>query len=341
MNFTSGLPVAAMAAALTWYGESSLIRSAHTSSGSPIETQTSVSRTSQPSTAAGTSSLTVIVAPVSFATERAWSTISSRGRSELGLQIADVHPQLRCPDQVGVGHVEPRVPEIAEHDLVQRLRHVFPEREEVRKDLGRVPFVGQTVVDRHASPACQFLGGLLGEAAVLDGVVHASQNAGGVLDGLLVAHVGAGRADEGDVSALIVGGHLERAPGTGRVLLEDQRDLLPDQPLSLPSLPLGGLELGRQIEEVADLAGLKSASRKQMSTLSMVRSCRLLKRFASIGLVSSGAATSGPSSSRCALFASPARPVDSSRFRRRFQPTSRPAAEQQDQHQGRSPMPAR
>ena len=56
MNFTSGLPVAAIAAALTWYGESSLMRSAQTSSGSPIETQTSLSRTSQPLTASESTS---------------------------------------------------------------------------------------------------------------------------------------------------------------------------------------------------------------------------------------------------------------------------------------------
>ena len=97
MNLTSGLPVAAMAAALTWYGESSLMRSAHTSSGSPIETQTSVSRTSQPWTAVGESSLMVILAPVSFAMERARSTISARGHSELGLQTRTSIPNFAAP----------------------------------------------------------------------------------------------------------------------------------------------------------------------------------------------------------------------------------------------------
>ena len=42
MNFASGLPVAAIIAASTWYGRRSAIRSSQTASGSPIETHTSV-----------------------------------------------------------------------------------------------------------------------------------------------------------------------------------------------------------------------------------------------------------------------------------------------------------
>ena len=89
---------------------------------------------------------------------------------------------------------------------------------------------------------------LLAEAAVLDRVVHAAEHAGGVLDRLLVAHVRAGGADEGDVRALVVGGDLERAARPGRVLLEDQRDLLADELLFLPALLLGRLQLGREVD---------------------------------------------------------------------------------------------
>ena len=42
MNFASGLPVASIIAASTWYERSSATRSSHTASGSPIDTQTSV-----------------------------------------------------------------------------------------------------------------------------------------------------------------------------------------------------------------------------------------------------------------------------------------------------------
>ena len=50
--------------------------------------------------------------------------------------------------------------------------------------------------------------------------------------------------------ALVVGRDLERAARAGRVLLEDQRDLLAGEPPVLAALSLGGLELGGEIEQV-------------------------------------------------------------------------------------------
>ena len=84
----------------------------------------------------------------------------------------------------------------------------------------------------------KLVGDVLAEAAVLDRVVHAAEHTGRVLHGLLVAHVRAGRTDEGDVCALVVGGDLERAAGARRVLLEDQRDLLANKPSLLAALLL-------------------------------------------------------------------------------------------------------
>ena len=63
-------------------------------------------------------------------------------------------------------------------------------------------------------------------AAELDSVVHPAQHGGGVGDRLLVPELGPGRVEVGDVGALVVGGDLERRPGPGRGLLEDERDLL-------------------------------------------------------------------------------------------------------------------
>src|SRR6185312_13233401 len=63
----------------------------------------------------------------------------------------------------------------------------------------------------------------------------------------------AGRAEVGDVCALVVGGDLERAARAGRVLLEDQRDLLAGQTLVLAAVLLVGLQLRGQVEEVDDL----------------------------------------------------------------------------------------
>ena len=97
MNFTSGLPESAIVSALTWYGLSRSMRSAQTSSGSPIETQTSVSSTSAPRTASATSSVIVIWAPVSPAIERAFSTIKSRGHSVFGPAMRTSIPSFAPP----------------------------------------------------------------------------------------------------------------------------------------------------------------------------------------------------------------------------------------------------
>ena len=118
-----------------------------------------------------------------------------------------------------------------------------------------MPLVGEAVEDGDAGPLRELVGDVLAEAAVLDRVVHAAEHAGGVLDRLLVAHVRAARADEGDVGALVVGRDLERATRAGRVLLEDQRDLLADELLLLAALLLRRLQLGGEVDEVADLVG--------------------------------------------------------------------------------------
>ena len=237
MNFTSGLPVSRIASALTWYGSSSLMRSSQTSLGSPIETQTSVSRKSQPLTASATSSVTVIL-PAARGGElvRGGEHLLGRPQRPRG-RDPHVHAELGAADQVGVGHVEARVAEVAERDLAERLVHVLAEGQEVGQDLRRVPLVGEAVVDGDACPLGELVGDALAEAAVLDRVIHAPEHSRGVLDGLLVTDVRAGRPEVGHVRALVVGGDLERAPGAGRVLLEDQRDLLAAQVLLLAALP--------------------------------------------------------------------------------------------------------
>ena len=97
------------------------MRSRQTSSGSPIDTQTSVRSTSAPFTASATSSVIVIVAPVSAAISRASSTISSCGQSDFGLAIRTSIPSFAPGDEVRIGHVEACVTEVAEDDLPERL----------------------------------------------------------------------------------------------------------------------------------------------------------------------------------------------------------------------------
>ena len=81
---------------------------------------------------------------------------------------------------------------------------------------------------------------LLAGAAVLDRVIHPAQYPGGVLHRLLVPDLRRRRVDVGDVGALVVRRHLERAAGTGGGLLEDQRDVLARQ-----ALPVRGRSTSR------------------------------------------------------------------------------------------------
>ena len=70
------------------------MRSAHTESASPIETQTSVSSTSAPRTACSMSSVIVICPPVSAAIDCASSVISFAGQSDFGLAIRTSMPSF-------------------------------------------------------------------------------------------------------------------------------------------------------------------------------------------------------------------------------------------------------
>ena len=68
-----------------------------------------------------------------------------------------------------------------------------------------------------------------------------------------MADLRAGRVEVGGEGALVVGGHLEGAARAGRGLLEDQRDVLAPQPGLLGAGVLGGLQLGGEVEQEAEL----------------------------------------------------------------------------------------
>ena len=116
-----------------------------------------------------------------------------------------------------------------------------------------MPVVGQTVPHRNTGQSSKLVNVCLLGATELNAVVEAAENASGVGDGFLVAHLGAGGIQVGDVCALVVCRNLEGAAGTGRGLLEDQRDVLVDEVLNLAAGLLCGLQFGRQIEKVEPL----------------------------------------------------------------------------------------
>ena len=99
--------------------------------------------------------------------------------------------------------------------------------------------VGQAIPHRHAGVLGQDLHRLLGEAAILDAVVHAAQHRAVSFTDLLVADLRARWAQVRDMRALVIGRHFERGAGAGGGLLEDQGDVLALESLLLVAAVLG------------------------------------------------------------------------------------------------------
>src|SRR4029450_10913720 len=91
------------------------------------------------------------------------------------------------------------------------------------------------------------------------------EHPGGVLDRLLVADLGRDRIEIGHVRALVVGSHLEGAARACRGLLEDQADLLVEEALDLEAATLGGLEAGREVDQVANVIARVVLERQEVA----------------------------------------------------------------------------
>ena len=130
---------------------------------------------------------------------------------------------------------------------------VLPDGEEIGQDLGGMELIGQAVPHRHTGVVGKVFHDLLAIAAVLDAVVHAAENAGGVLDGLLLAHLGALGVKVGDAHAQVHGAHLEGAAGARGGLLEEKDDVLALQVAVRLVVVLLGLEVDGEVNEVLNL----------------------------------------------------------------------------------------
>ena len=142
---------------------------------------------------------------------------------------ANVAAHERAHHQEGTAHVEPAVAAVRVGQLVVGLAARLVHGEEVGEHLCGVPLGSEPVVDGHAGVLGEHFDIFLTAAAVLDGVVHAAEDARGVGDRLLVPELRARRIEICHVRALVERGHLEGGARAGRRLLEDQRDLLPGQ----------------------------------------------------------------------------------------------------------------
>ena len=115
--------------------------------------------------------------------------------------------------------------------------------------------VGQAVPNGNARVGGETLDDLLVVAAVLDAVVEAAQDLGGVNHRFLLAHLGRLGIEEGDACAFIISGDLERAAGAGRGLFKQQHDVLAGEQVAADAGALFGLEVSGEIEHIVDLVG--------------------------------------------------------------------------------------
>ncbi len=98
-----------------------------------------------------------------------------------------VHAHQATGDHQRIAHVGATVADVGVFEVVPGLRHVFTHGHQVRTHLGWMKFVGQAVEHGHTGIIRQFLHDPLAGAAVFDGIVHAAQHPGGILDRLLFA----------------------------------------------------------------------------------------------------------------------------------------------------------
>ena len=176
------------------------------------------------------------------------------GHVGLGPHLHEIDAELGADDEQrrgGVAHLAEKRQLAAAQVGAELLLH----GEDVGERLGGMELGRKPVPHRHAGIGGQVLHHRLLEAAVLDAVVHAAEHAGGVLDGLLLAHLRAAGIQVGHAHAQVHGAHLEGAAGTGRGLLEQKHDILALQVAVGHAGALHVLEVAGQIEQVADLLG--------------------------------------------------------------------------------------
>ena len=143
--------------------------------------------------------------------------------------------------------------------------------QQVGQHLRGVEFVRQAVPDRHAGVLRQGFDDFLSEAAVLDAVVNAAEHARRVGDGLLLADLGTGGIEVGHAHAEVIRSDLEAAPRAGGRLFKDQRDVLAAQRVVRNAGLLLRLQLGRQVDQRADLSGRKVQQFEETASLEVHR----------------------------------------------------------------------
>ena len=157
---------------------------------------------------------------------------------------AHVHAHLAAHHHQRVAHVEAASPGSSRRSG-SRLVAVLDHRQEIGQHLGGVPLVGQAVLHRHAGVRREVFDGRLAEPRYsIPSNMRPNTRAVSFIDSLWP--ICEPRIQVGDVGALVVGRHLERAACTGRGLLEDQGDDPAGQPMALTPGSAVGLQPRRR-----------------------------------------------------------------------------------------------
>ena len=174
-----------------------------------------------------------------------------------------MHAELGADVHQAVGHVVAGIAAEDELALAQRLFSVLHQREDVGQRLGGVVNVCQAVPNGNTRVGGKPLDDLLVVAAVLDAVVEAAEDLGGVDHRFLLAHLGGLGIEESDVRALVVSGDFERAAGAGRGLFKQQHDVLAGEQVAADTGALLRLQVGGEVEHIADLIGREILQREK------------------------------------------------------------------------------
>ena len=125
---------------------------------------------------------------------------------------------------------------------------------------------GEAVPDRHAGVLRELLYARLAKASVLDAVEHAAGHARGVGEGLLLAALARGRVEVDGVHAEVRGTDLKGAARTRGGLLKDEGDVFPLKvAVGLASMLLC-LEIGGEVDEIANLLGGEVKELQEIAT---------------------------------------------------------------------------
>ena len=164
----------------------------------------------------------------------------------------EMHPELRADNHQAVAHI---VSSVAREDELTAfdIAEMLADSHRVRKHLGRMVIVGQSVPDRNAGLVGQHFDCVLCVAAEFDPVVEAAEHQCGIFDRFFLAHLRI--AQERHVRSLVVSGDFERAARPGRRLFEQQDDVFSLQQIVSDPLLLVGFKLVRQVKQVQDFFG--------------------------------------------------------------------------------------